>query len=288
MPLPSEYNLPKTKNPDEFEDMVCDICIKRFGRDFQRYGRSGQRQSGIDIISTGSDSLICIQCKNYALSVREVGKIVEEAKGFGHPMTELIIATGSSRDVKLQEYIIRINQGDMENPGFTVSVLFWEEISMIISQNKDLLMKYYPAFNEDSIQQLVSEFNRLVNQCYVLDYVKEDPTIGIPKFYPELIDSFVWEMKQALSRANTLQQHPRFAAMNHFTDTLNDYCGYLGTKLFSANSMYTIQNPYDLEDIRSKDSKIIKKIEQYKIELEQCYGKINPDCSMFFVGTAGL
>lgn len=288
MPLPLEYNLPKTQNPSEFEDMVCDICTRRYGRVFQRHGRSGQKQSGIDIISTGSEKLICIQCKNYQISIKEVDRIIEEAKNFRHPMAEFVIATSAFRDVKLQEYIIKKNRGDIEKLNFTISILFWEEIAMIISQNKDLLVKYYPAFHENAIERLVDEFNRLINQYYILDYVKEDPTIGIPKYYPQLIDSFVCEVRQILSRENTLQRHPRFAAMNHFADTLNDYCGYLGTKLFYANTMYTIQNPYDIEDITSGNSKIIKKIEQYKMKLEQYYGEINPGCSMFFVGYTGL
>lgn len=288
MPLPLEYNLPKTQNPSEFEDMVCDICIRRYGRGFQRYGRLGQKQSGIDIISTGQEKLICVQCKNYALSVKEVEQIIEKAKSFKQPIAELIIAIGSSRDVKLQEHIIMINQGDKEKPNFTISTLFWEEISMIISENKDLLVKYYPALNESSIEWLVGEFNHLINQYQILDYVKEDPTIGIPKDYPELVDLFVCEIRQVLSRENSMQQHPRFAAMNYFADTLYDYSGYLGTKLFWANTMYTMQNPYDLEDISSKDSKIVKRIKQYKMELERWYGKVNPNCSMFFVGYTGL
>ena len=288
MPLPLEYNLPKTQNPSEFEDMVCDICIRRYGRGFQRYGRLGQKQSGIDIISTGQEKLIGVQCKNYALSVKEVERIVEEAKRFKQPMAEFIIATSSPRDVKLQEHIIMINQGDKEKPNFTISIIFWEEISMIIFQNKDLLVKYYPALNESPIERLVSEFNHLINQYHILDYVKEDPTIGIPKYYPELVDSFVCEIRQVLSRENSMQQHPQFAAMNYFADTLYDYSGYLGKKLFWANSMYTMQNPYDLEDISSKDSKIVKRIEQYKMELERWYGKVNPNCSIFFVGYTGL
>lgn len=144
MPLPSEYNLPPTKDPGEFEDMVCDVCIKRFGRGFQRYGRSGQRQSGIDIISTGAEKLIGIQCKNYELSAKEIENIIEEARKFKQPM---------------------------------------------------------------------AEFNHLINKYYILDYVKEDPVVGMPKYYPELVDSFLWEMRQALSRENSMQQHPRFAAM---------------------------------------------------------------------------
>ena len=288
MPLPLEYNLPKTQNSSEFEDMVCDVCTRKYGRSFQRYGRSGQKQSGIDIISVGQEKQIGIQCKNYEISIKEIDRIVEEAKKFRQSMVEFIIATSSFRDVKLQEYITKINQGDEEKLNFMVSILFWEEISMTISQNKDLLVKYYPVFNEDPIERLVGEFNCLINKYCILDYVKEDPTVGIPKYYPELVDSFVGEARQALSRENALQRHPRFAAMNHFTDTLYNYSGYLGMKLFSANTMYTIQNPYDKEDITSGDSKIKKKIEQYKTELEQDYGKINPNCSMFFVGCTDL
>ena len=137
MPLPIEYNLHKTKDPYEFEDIVCDVCIKKFGRVFQRFGRLGQNQFGIDIISDTQGELICIQCKNYTISSKEIDDIIDKAMQFTQPISKFIIATNSLRDARLQEKVIeRNNKKDLK---FEVCIMFWDEISSIISQDKKLL-----------------------------------------------------------------------------------------------------------------------------------------------------
>ena len=78
MPLPIEYDLQKTKDSYEFENIVCDVCIKKFERDFQRFGRLGQNQYGIDIISDVKGKLICVQCKNYVISPKEIDNIIDK------------------------------------------------------------------------------------------------------------------------------------------------------------------------------------------------------------------
>lgn len=281
MPLPIEYNLHKTNDPYEFENIVCDVCIKKFERDFQKFGRLGQNQFGIDIISDAQGELICVQCKNYTISSNEINGIIDRVMQFTQPISKFIIATNSSRDTKLQEKIIKENnRGDLN---FEVCIMFWEEISSIISQDENLLSKYYPKVNKDPIELLVSEFNRLIYKYDILGYVNVDPVIGMPKYYPGWVDSFVFEVGQNLTQVNTLQKHPIFIAINSFRDTINAYNGYLAVKLFPANNMYTIQNPYDRIDISKEDSEIRNNIYNYKKEMDKLYGQINEKCSMFSV-----
>ena len=59
----SKTNNPDGDNPHEFELLVRDCAAIVFGQDFHLYGRSGQKQHGIDIFS--DDWTILIQCKAY-------------------------------------------------------------------------------------------------------------------------------------------------------------------------------------------------------------------------------
>lgn len=281
MPLPIEYNLYITKDAYEFENIVCDVCIKKFRRNFQRFGKTGQNQLGVDITSVDRQDLICVQCKNYAISPKEINTIIDKVMQFDHPISEFIIAIGAYQDTKLQEKIIEVNCRD--NLKFRVYIMFWEEISNIISQNQDLLSKYYPTISKSSIECLVFRFNNLINKYHILEYVNIDPIIGVPKYYPGFVDCFLLDIGETLKQLNTLQQHPKFIAINKFYDTVNDYCYYLGIKLFPTDTMYTIQNPYDLEDISNENSKIKRKIYDYKKRLDTLYGEINDGCSMFLV-----
>lgn len=282
MPLSSEYVLHETKDANEFEDMVCDVCIKRFGRDFQRYGRNGQKQLGVDIISVDSKELICVQCKNYVIIKRDIRTIIDKVMQFNNPISKFIIATSSSRDANLQNYIIEMCQE--YNINFDVRIMFWEEISSIISEHEELLLKYYPKNNKNSIEWLVSEFNRLMDKYDIFRLVHVDPVVGIPEYYVDQYTLFYDELGEKLIQVNTLQKHSKFVVINSFRDEIQAYFGYLNSKLFPANNnMFTIQNIFDLKDVNNENSKIKKEIYNYKRELDELYRQINEGCSMFLV-----
>lgn len=281
MPLPEEIIIPKTTDANEFEDMVCDVSKVLYKREFQKYGRKGQKQSGVDIISTDSEELIAIQCKNYKITPNDICKMIKDTNGFQGAISELIIATSTDRDTKVQDCIRELNQnGEF---GFHVSIMFWDEIECTISQKETLLATYYPTINKDSIEWLIAEFNQLIKEYDILGFVNVDPVIGMPEDYPLLVDSFVGAMGQRLLELNVLQQHPKFCVINSFRDMIDIYNGYLSTKLFPAVTRYTIQNPCDLEDVSRENSKIKSEVLKYKKELDELYGQINEGCSMFVV-----
>lgn len=282
MPLSTEYVLHKTKDANEFEDMVCDVCIKRFGRDFQRYGRNGQKQLGVDIISVDSKELICVQCKNYVIIKNDIRTIIDKVMQFNNPISKFIIATSSSRDANLQNYIIEMCQE--YNINFDVGIMFWEEISSIVSEHEELLLKYYPKSNKNSIEWLVSEFNRLMNKYDIFRLVQIDPVVGMPEYYVDQYELFYDELGEKLIQVNTLQNHSKYVVINSFRDEIQAYFCCLYLKLFPTNNnMFTMQNIFDLRDINNEGSKIRKEIYDYKRELDKLYGQINESCSMFSV-----
>ena len=151
MPTPSTSDLPKPKSWDEFEDIIWEIYTRRW-QDLhaQRYGRSGQSQSGVDIYGQqlGSRNYVAIQCKRYKdhrLDQRRILAEIEKAENFSSPISEYIIATTESRDVKVQDVVRELNKERSSERKFPIYIVFWEDICSYLAapSNDDLLEKYY-------------------------------------------------------------------------------------------------------------------------------------------------
>ena len=54
MPTPLLIQLPKTKSAEEFEAMCADVLVDIYNMEFSSYGRKGQKQNGIDLVSSSS------------------------------------------------------------------------------------------------------------------------------------------------------------------------------------------------------------------------------------------
>ena len=93
MVTPSTAQLPPPKSWDEFED----ICANLFGEEWNdrhttRYGRSGERQNGVDIYGRPTESGYAgVQCKGKRnwppseLTKSQIDEEVEKAKAFSPP-----------------------------------------------------------------------------------------------------------------------------------------------------------------------------------------------------------
>ena len=74
----SNYQFPPLKDEKEFESLVNSLYIKKYGIEFQVYGRKGQGQKGIDDHSfSANKKQIVYQCKNKFI-IREDSKIQKE------------------------------------------------------------------------------------------------------------------------------------------------------------------------------------------------------------------
>lgn len=142
MPTSSICFLPKTKSWEEFEKMACDCATKRWGKSFNNYGRIGQKQNGIDIIS--DDGKIAIQCKNY-LNVENVNQFKQKIQADCVKISELpftietfVIATSLDRDKHIQDFVFSIVTDKLQ-----IEIMFWDDISTIIATDPFLYNKYY-------------------------------------------------------------------------------------------------------------------------------------------------
>ncbi|MEG3939513.1 hypothetical protein QT995_15290 [Microcoleus sp. S36b_A3] len=177
MPTPSTSDLPKPKSWDEFEDITWEIYKRKWQENHaQRYGRSGQEQNGIDIYGrqNSSDKYIGVQCKRYKdkkLTQEIIKAEIVKAEGFSYPLSEYIIATTASRDTKLQDFVLSLNQERGAENKFAVYIVFWEDICNDLADpnNRDLLKKYYsewePIFSneEKSISEQVASIHCLLS-----------------------------------------------------------------------------------------------------------------------------
>lgn len=144
-----EYPIPKLW--EDFEAMLCDLYP-----DMQLYGRGGQKQLGIDLISLDGKHVIQAKKKSLSsddISIKELKGWIEKTKELRevHEFEILSIATTKRRDANLQSELIQYNS----TLPFKVKLLFWDDIEELISQNKVVQEKYYNShlYEEDLIEQ---------------------------------------------------------------------------------------------------------------------------------------
>ena len=103
--------LPLLKDDKEFELLVKGYAESKFKKKFKLYGRKGQKQHGIDIISSGKYAgQIAIQCKNVAVSNVNVEKWLDEFdySKFAQ-IQEFYLAIAVPNDTKIVDKINDIN-----------------------------------------------------------------------------------------------------------------------------------------------------------------------------------
>lgn len=149
MPTPTTTELPIPKSWDEFEDISADI-LKRMWRDpyVIRNGRSGQKQYGVDIygrpvhLHGQGTKIAAAQCKRViSLTEQEIADEINSACSFTPLPEEFLILTTLKRDSELQTYVRtctwKINR---------VEILFWDDISLFLSEFDELLKKDFPRW----------------------------------------------------------------------------------------------------------------------------------------------
>lgn len=163
--MPSNYQigLPIPRDYDEFENMVKLYFNSKYNVEFQKYGRSGQSQSGIDLIS-GS---IGVQCKNYfntLLTIDIIEKEINKAEKIIPPLTEYYIVTTAQRNNKIQNYI-RNKKSNMK-----IEIYYWDVIENFLLQNMNICKLFYPADTiRNTTQEFIEEYLRL---CYNYDFYR--------------------------------------------------------------------------------------------------------------------
>lgn len=167
--IPKTYYPPR--NWQDFENLILDIAKYKIEGTFDKYGREGQSQDGVDI--WGRDKKyksIGIQCKykkrttstskklTTQISTSIVDKEISFAEAFTTSLDKFILSTTTFRDTKIQDYLIAINSDRNHKGKFQLEIWFWETIEDDISRHTEIAYLYYTE-----LLQNLNKYNRDVH-----------------------------------------------------------------------------------------------------------------------------
>lgn len=167
--MSNKFVYPKPRSWEDFEDIVADIYRRKYNQNnFQRYGRSGQRQDGVDIAGfVPNEGLVGIQCKHKVkteITEAEILDEIENAENFRPNLHSYIFATSSPRDNKIHEFVLQINETRIQQSQFGVEIVFWEDIIIDLTDFPDLLYKhitkYFPTTDAENISVIAQSRNK--------------------------------------------------------------------------------------------------------------------------------
>jgi hypothetical protein len=166
------YRIIPIQNSDQFEDFCCEVARVRFG-DFaaQRYGRSGQKQSGIDINATnreitatnskGGSQKVVIQCKykkdpkNFASAdaIREIEQDLK-ASVASHQFDVFIYASTLERSTKLKDMADVLALTYKKE----IQIWFWDDLEQAVRIHPRLQRMYAEGSISSGVQLLHPDF----------------------------------------------------------------------------------------------------------------------------------
>jgi len=172
MPTPVTAKFPRTKDADEFENLVLELLSRKWKVALQRNGRNGQAQNGVDIYGERdgvAGAYVGVQCKNVdALALAVIEAEVASAESFTPSLCEYWVVTGSNRDARLQEQVRQLSMGRRAQGKFPVNVWFWDDIELELGGHSELVVKFYGAMpgsdgHERQVKQRALALVRVAN-----------------------------------------------------------------------------------------------------------------------------
>jgi hypothetical protein len=146
-----KFQLPPLSNEETFQDFICDLYNHLYKTStFQRFGKKGHKQKGIDIISIPEG--IAIQCKKKERTrrgaIRELKndfqKDVQSVKNFKSKIKILIFASTLTDSADLSECLQEIKEDNKLE--FDLVYLGWETLSDHAINYPYLLEKYFREY----------------------------------------------------------------------------------------------------------------------------------------------
>lgn len=149
MPGLTTPDFPKPKDDKEFEEIIRDLFAALWrDENTQIYGRSGQRQNGVDVYGRPDlgDAYYGIQCKlrnTGNLTRKEIKEEIVKARSFHNKLDTYLFATTAPRDVTIQDIIDDLSNYEQINGRFKVRIYFWEDICSLLSEYPRVTFKHY-------------------------------------------------------------------------------------------------------------------------------------------------
>lgn len=148
--MTTHFVFPKPQDWNAFEDIVCDVFTRKYQNlNLQRYGRSGQRQNGVDIAGLFPGGVLGVQCKHHVrgdLDTKEIDNEITKSEKFRPGLAEYVIATSADRDTKAHEHVLSLAATRQSVGMFPVTLKFWEDICGWLAEYPDLVYKHFTKF----------------------------------------------------------------------------------------------------------------------------------------------
>jgi cellulose synthase operon protein C len=160
----SSVEIPKPLNWQDFQR----CCVPLFRNiildpQLQEWGREGQHQQGLDLFGfrdRDPKQPVGIQCKriNEPITEETIRADVAKAKKLRPELTELIFATTSERDAKIQATAAQVTQ-ELHDGGWAcrVTVMGWQDLRLEIGKYQDALDAFLPSsrvFDQPVLQEI--------------------------------------------------------------------------------------------------------------------------------------
>jgi len=170
------YQLPPPLDEDKFEELVRDLMRRVYDDPaIERFGRRGQRQSGIDGLSP-ADPTVTFQCKLKdtrhepdnrirAVLLTEMEEELRKTDGLAKPLTRFIFASTFKNDTRLQN-----KAASLSTTTLTVEYWGWETITERIWEYADqLIPKYYPSIPVRPVHGFTQISTQLIEKSRISD-----------------------------------------------------------------------------------------------------------------------
>jgi tetratricopeptide (TPR) repeat protein len=167
MPTRVDYPIPLPPTWEAFENLCRDLWAEEWeDSNTQKNGRQGQAQKGVDIFGqpqkkywAGVQAKEKDQLAAQTISIIELHKEVENAKGFEPKLKEYIIATTGPRDATVQEEARKITEEHKKKDLFDVYVYCWEDIERLIKKHQNVYRLHYPQHfpDLDAVEELTEK-----------------------------------------------------------------------------------------------------------------------------------
>ncbi|WP_199272510.1 tetratricopeptide repeat protein [Paraburkholderia acidisoli] len=149
--LTESIGLQPPRNPQAFEDF-CHIVYMKVLDDptATKYGRSGQKQDGVDVFVTRKAERYGVQCKQKTFGKLTKGIIDDEVKSADAGdvrIDRLIVATTVANDVKLVAYATKLTDKRRAEGKFEVHLAFWDTLETLVRSHPELQYLYSPQMS---------------------------------------------------------------------------------------------------------------------------------------------
>jgi hypothetical protein len=159
MPSPNDVQF----NPPESWDAFEAICADLFALEWDypeavRYGRTGQRQNGVDIYGKEHGDDVGAQCKGKRnwpptkLTTTEIDDEVAKAREFNPKLKKYFIVTTADNDVHLIDHANAITAQHAGTGEFSVHVYGWGELIRRIRKYPEILNTHFGVYSLQKVR----------------------------------------------------------------------------------------------------------------------------------------